>query len=69
MTTPEMFEELTRICDKLERGDLTLEEAMSEWERGVELQRKIDEELRSAERRLVQIVGPDGKISPFTEKK
>lgn len=56
--------ELEQIVNRLESGDLPLEEALSEFERGV-LARRGQSQLQKAEQR-VQILLADSEDSPTT---
>ncbi|MCL2681627.1 MAG: exodeoxyribonuclease VII small subunit [Streptococcaceae bacterium] len=53
--------ELESIVKKLENGDVALEEAISEFQKGMKLSDKLKETLNQAEETLVKIVGKDGK--------
>lgn len=57
--------ELEQIVNRLESGDLPLEEALSEFERGVQLARQGQSQLQKAEQR-VQILLADSEDSPTT---
>lgn len=60
--------ELEHIVIRLESGDLPLEEALNEFERGVQLARQGQVKLQQAEQR-VQILlsdAEDAKPAPFT---
>jgi exodeoxyribonuclease VII small subunit len=50
--------ELEKVVDKLERGDLTLEENVSLFERGVALSNACKQELSSAESRIQVLIDP-----------
>jgi exodeoxyribonuclease VII small subunit len=62
------LEELKGIVEKLERGDLELEESLKMFERGVKLMAVCQKKLEDAERR-VEIVskGMKGGAVPFDE--
>lgn len=60
--------QLEQIVSRLESGDLPLEEALNEFERGVQLARAGQQKLQAAEQR-VQILLSDDKeadLQPFT---
>ena len=57
--------ELEQIVTRLESGDLPLEEALSEFERGVQLARQGQTKLQQAEQR-VQILLSDQEEAPLT---
>ncbi|WP_368913540.1 exodeoxyribonuclease VII small subunit [Mixta calida] len=62
------LQQLEQIVTRLESGDLPLEEALNEFERGVQLARVGQKTLQQAEQR-VQILLNDGKdaaLTPFT---
>ena len=44
--------ELERIVKQIEEGDLSLEKSLALYERGKELERYCDEQLRAAQRRI-----------------
>ena len=47
--------ELERIVERLERGDVGLEELTSLWERGEELYRRCAAQLEDAQRRIEEL--------------
>ena len=57
--------ELEQIVTRLESGDLPLEEALNEFERGVQLARQGQVKLQQAEQR-VQILLSDNEEAPLT---
>ncbi|MBP2170134.1 exodeoxyribonuclease VII small subunit [Erwinia toletana] len=62
------LQQLEQIVTRLESGDLPLEEALNEFERGVQLARSGQQKLQQAEQR-VQILLSDDKdaeLTPFT---
>ncbi len=65
----EALERLEGIVDRLEQGDLELEEALSAFEKGVALTRRCAGQLDDAERRIDVLVKEGGKwlARPFHE--
>ena len=62
------LERLEAIVDRLESGELPLEQALAAFEEGVALSRRCATELEAAERRieLLVSVGPEGPVAePF----
>ena len=57
----EQLAELEKLVDQLERGDLTLEQSVSLFERGVHLSNACKEQLSKAESRIQVLVGPERK--------
>ncbi|WP_207384274.1 exodeoxyribonuclease VII small subunit [Legionella yabuuchiae] len=56
MTKPTQFEkslsELQKIVAQLEQGDLTLEESLKQFEKGITLVKKCEEALNQAEQKI-----------------
>jgi exodeoxyribonuclease VII small subunit len=55
MTYEEAEKELTRIVERLERGDADLDEALKLWERGEELYRFCAAQLETAEGKIEEL--------------
>ncbi|MBJ8325996.1 exodeoxyribonuclease VII small subunit [Streptococcus pacificus] len=62
-TTKKTFEEnlqdLEIIVSKLENGDVPLEEAISEFQKGMLLSKELQKTLNEAEKTLVKVMQPD----------
>ena len=63
------LERLEGIVDRLESGDLPLEDALAAFEEGVALSRRCASELDAAERRIEVLVEQGGALAaePFDE--
>ncbi|MFN2308116.1 MAG: exodeoxyribonuclease VII small subunit [Gammaproteobacteria bacterium] len=59
--------ELEGLVEKMERGDLSLEESLAAFERGIQLTRTCQEALNQAEQKVEQLLTQDGReqIVPF----
>ncbi len=57
--------ELETLVEKMEQGDLSLEDSLKSFERGVELTRTCQKALAEAEQKVEQLLTPDGEPSPF----
>lgn len=59
--------ELEQIVSRLEGGELPLEEALNEFERGVQLARQGQVKLQQAEQRVHILLSdnPDSPLTPF----
>ena len=59
--------ELEQIVERLEQGELSLEESLRQFERGVELTRGCQKSLRQAEQKIsILSRGTDGEtVEPF----
>ncbi|MCW8918203.1 MAG: exodeoxyribonuclease VII small subunit [Gammaproteobacteria bacterium] len=59
--------ELEQLVSKMEQGDLTLEQSLQEFERGVGLTRHCQQALQEAEQRVEILLqkSADAELSPF----
>ncbi|AKJ43888.1 exodeoxyribonuclease VII small subunit [Pragia fontium] len=59
--------ELEHIVKRLESGDLPLEDALNEFERGIQLARQGQQQLQQAEQRVQILLNGDAQaqLSPF----
>jgi exodeoxyribonuclease VII small subunit len=62
-------ERLEAVVDRLERGELSLEEALVLFEQGVRLSRRLGEQLEQAKRRVELLLEQEGELlaRPFEE--
>ena len=58
---------LEQIVEQLEQGDLSLEESLTAYERGVQLGRVCQQALDAAEKRIMTLAERDGSatLEPF----
>ncbi|MBM7616477.1 exodeoxyribonuclease VII small subunit [Weissella uvarum] len=70
MTDKPTFEEnlatLEQIVAQLEKGDVPLEEALTQFETGVKLSKELQKTLQNAEQSLAKIVDENGNATDFT---
>ena len=61
-------EELEQLVGRMEQGDLTLEQSLKEFERGVELTRHCQKALQEAEQKVEILLkkSADAEPSPFS---
>ena len=52
--------DLEAIVQKLESGDVALEEAITEFQKGMKLSKELQETLDQAEKTLVKVMQADG---------
>jgi exodeoxyribonuclease VII small subunit len=64
----EQLAELEKVVERLERGDLTLEENVSLFERGVVLSNACKSQLASAESRIQVLLDPEEDGPARTEE-
>jgi len=64
---------LEEIVQKLENGELQLEESLKLFEEGVKISRQCNEKLTEAEKKVKILLGADGEgkaiLKDFTEEK
>lgn len=64
MSTKKTFEEnlqdLEAIVTKLETGDIALEDAIAEFQKGIALSKDLQKTLEDAEKTLVKVMQADG---------
>jgi len=58
--------ELESIVEDLEDGALSLEDALTRFERGIHLSRHLEDQLKNAEVRVRRLVGGEGQESTLT---
>ncbi|MFZ0500683.1 MAG: exodeoxyribonuclease VII small subunit [Steroidobacteraceae bacterium] len=56
--------ELESLVERLERGDLPLDEALKTFERGVELTRHCQGSLKAAQQRVEILLKRNGQVEP-----
>lgn len=67
LTFEQSLEELETLVDKLERGQLTLDESLDTFETGMKLARVCTQKLTKAERKIEQLIEKNGELrtQPF----
>ncbi len=63
-TLEEKIGELNDLVEKLEKGDLDLQESLKEFENGVRLVKEVTEQLSRAEQKIVEL-SEDGTENEF----
>lgn len=56
----EQLNELQEIVNKLESGNVPLEDALSEFQAGIKLSRELEKKLNDAEQTVAKLVDKDG---------
>lgn len=67
-TFEDNLKELEQIVNNLEKGDVPLEEALTEFQKGVQLSGELQDTLKNAEKTLTKVMDEDGKESDFDLK-
>ena len=64
MTFEQAMSELERIVTELERGDVSLEDSISLYEKGAELKKRCETKLKEAEQKVTAItLDEDGSVT------
>lgn len=58
----EQLNELQEIVNKLESGNVPLEDALNEFQAGVKLSRELEKKLNDAEQTVAKLVDKDGNV-------
>ncbi|WP_237055542.1 exodeoxyribonuclease VII small subunit [Microbulbifer sediminum] len=58
--------ELEQLVERLEAGDLPLEDALADFERGVKLTRECQQKLASAEQKVKVLMEENGEVREQT---
>jgi exodeoxyribonuclease VII small subunit len=66
LTFEDAMNKLEQIVDRLEEGDVPLEEAIAFYKEGMELSKLCHEKLKSVEEQLTQIITEDGRTENFS---
>ncbi|MBS7575987.1 MULTISPECIES: exodeoxyribonuclease VII small subunit [unclassified Enterococcus] len=64
-TFEQSLEELEAIVNHLENGDVPLEAALAEYQKGMAISKKLQVTLKNAEKTLAKIVTDTGDIVDF----
>lgn len=59
------MEELEKIVEKLEEGDVPLEKAINYYQEGMKLSKICSDKLNKVQEKVVKIVNEQGKLEPF----
>lgn len=61
----EAMQQLEKIVEKLEEGDVPLEDAISFFKEGMELSKLCHNKLQKVEKEMDMILREDGELEPF----
>lgn len=64
-TFEEELLELEEIVKKLESGEVPLDDAIKEFTKAMELSKKCDDKLKSAEEAITKLVNKEGNLENF----
>lgn len=63
------LEELEVLVEEMESGELSLEDSLAAFERGIKLTRECQSSLQAAEQRVQKLISENGQLveSPFDD--
>lgn len=61
----ENLKELEEIVEKLEKGDVPLDDAIEEFKKAMDLVKACDDKLKDAEDTIAKIVNDNGEVIDF----
>ncbi|KRN29660.1 hypothetical protein IV38_GL000547 [Lactobacillus selangorensis] len=64
-TFEENLTQLEQIVDGLEKGDVPLEKALDQFQKGIALSKKLETTLTHAETTLTKVMADNGQEEPF----
>lgn len=67
-TFEENMSELQAIVEKLENGDVNLDDAIEEFQKAMELIKNCDSKLKEAEDTISKIVGENSEVVEFSQE-
>ena len=59
------MEKLEEIVEKLETGDIPLEQAIEYYQEGMKLSKLCSEKINNVQEKMVKIINENGEIAPF----
>ena len=62
-TFEENLQELQDVVNNLEQGDIPLEKALSEFQKGIQLSSQVQDTLKNAEKTLTKVMKDNGEES------
>lgn len=64
------MQELEQLVEQMERGELSLEESLKSFERGIKLTRTCQQALRDAEQKVQILLEKNGQqsLEPFNDE-
>ncbi len=65
----DQLEELNKIAEELEKGELSLEDSVKRFEEGMKISKKCNEELDKAESKITELVNNNGSLEEVEYKR
>ena len=68
MSFEKKLDRLEEIVQKMEKGEMSLDDSLKLFEEGVKLSRECNKELNEAEQKVKKLVGVDAEGEPVLEE-
>ncbi|WP_416149561.1 exodeoxyribonuclease VII small subunit [Salipaludibacillus sp. HK11] len=65
LTFEDSMKSLEELVEKLEKGDVPLEEAISMFQEGMKRSKDCQDRLQKVEKQMTEVLSEDGEISSF----
>lgn len=65
ITFEQAMEQLEKIAEKLEGGDVPLEKAINYYQEGMNLSKICNDKLANVQNKMTQIMNEQGEMEPF----
>ena len=65
----EELNELNKIAEQLEKGDLSLEDSVQKFEEGMKIAENCNKALDKAEKKITELINKNGKIEESEYKR
>ncbi|WP_280768383.1 exodeoxyribonuclease VII small subunit [Salipaludibacillus daqingensis] len=65
LTFEQSMKSLEELVEKLEQGDVPLEEAITMFQDGMKLSKDCQDRLQKVEKQMTEVLSEDGEISTF----
>jgi exodeoxyribonuclease VII small subunit len=59
------MEQLEKIVQRLEEGDVPLEQAINLYQEGIQLSKLCNEKLQNVEKKMDQVMDQNGQVEPL----
>lgn len=65
ITFEQAMEQLEKVVEKLEGGDVPLEKAINYYQEGMKLSKICNDKLTNVQAKMTQIINDQGEMEPF----
>ncbi|MCD8510115.1 MAG: exodeoxyribonuclease VII small subunit [Bacillus sp. (in: Bacteria)] len=68
LTFEQAMKKLETVVERLEEGDVPLEEAINMFQEGMQLSKLCHDKLQKVDRQMTEVLTEDGELKPFLEE-